>query len=137
MAPRIVSLVAYRLSPNQRAHFAVFVPSASNNDFGSIIHVVGAPMAGFQLEFKRQYAITLTQRPYTREPIGQIDSQYLADDLFDTSTISSTPIRDSTPKCEIELVASQIPPPGISQNFMAPVNDVSNLGFFASDIIAY
>jgi hypothetical protein len=33
--------------------------------------------------------------------------------------------KDSTPRGNIEIAASQVPTPGISQNFMAPVNDVS------------
>jgi hypothetical protein len=130
MAPRTVSLVTYRISPSQRAHFAIFVPSSSNNDAGTIIHVVGAPMAGFQLEFKRHYAITLTQRPYMRYPIGQIDSKYLADDSDNIPITATLPIRDSTPKDAVEIAASQIPPPGISRNFMAPVNDVSQTKLF-------
>lgn len=33
---------------------------------------------------------------------------------------------DSTPRGNIEVAASQVPTPGISQNFMAPVNDTTN-----------
>lgn len=125
MATRTVSLLTYRLTPTQRAHFAIFIPYASNDDVGTIIQVVGAPMAGFQLEFKRLYAIALTPQPYMRYPIGQIDSQFIADDPDNVPTAPTTPIIDSIPKSAVELAASHVRPPGISQNFMAPVNDVS------------
>ncbi|KKZ68789.1 hypothetical protein EMCG_01002 [[Emmonsia] crescens] len=71
MDPRNVSLIAYRNAASQRAHFAIFVPTASNQDRGTMIHVVGAPMAGYRLEFKRNYAINVTLRLYTRLAIGK------------------------------------------------------------------
>lgn len=131
MAPRTVSLIAYRTASTQRAHFAIFVPSAVNQGVGTLIHVVGAPMAGYRLEFKRNYPVDLTQQPHTKYPIGQIDSQYIADATNDTTS------SDSTPKCAIELAASQVSPPGISQNFMAPVNDVSQVEILFCYMIAY
>lgn len=62
MASRTVSLIAYRNAATQRAHFAIFIPSAANQDLGTLIHVIGAPMAGYQLEFKRNYSLVLTQQ---------------------------------------------------------------------------
>ncbi|OJD20440.1 hypothetical protein ACJ73_08228, partial [Blastomyces percursus] len=35
-------------------------------------------------------------------------------------------VTDSSPKCAIEVAATQIPPSAISQNFLAPVNDTTN-----------
>ena len=52
---RNLYLIKYRQASTQRAHFAIFVPSAANAQVGTLIHVVGAPMAGYQLEFKRNY----------------------------------------------------------------------------------
>lgn len=119
MAPRTVSLIAYRNAATQRAHFAIFIPSPTNQDIGTLIHVIGAPMAGYQLEFNRNYSLVLTQQPHTRHVIGQIDSQYIVDAADDAKS------KDSTPKGAVELAASQVSPPGISQNFLAPINDVS------------
>ncbi|QKX58274.1 uncharacterized protein TRUGW13939_05396 [Talaromyces rugulosus] len=120
MALRSVSLITYRRQSNQRAHFAIFVLSDPNENLGTRIHVIGAPMAGYRLEFKRKYSVDLTQQPHTAYLIGQIDSQYLADD----GNIKAGDYY--TPKGAIELVASQIPPPRRSQNFLAPVNDTTN-----------
>lgn len=88
-----------------RGHFAIFVPSASNPGVGTLIHVVGAPMAGHQLQFKRNDSIASNQQPHTKHVIGQIDSQYIA------NTTNDTPRNDSNPKGgPIELVASQVSP---------------------------
>lgn len=83
-------------------------------------------MAGYQLEFKRNYSVALTQQPHTKHLIGQIDSQHIADSTDNTRS------SDSTPKGAIELTASRVPAPGISQNFMAPVNEVSHEIFFVT-----
>lgn len=128
MASRTISLVTFRNSAYQRAHFGIFIPSVTDQDVGTLIHVVGAPMAGYQLEFKRNYSLKDTQQQYTRYDIGQLDSQYIED------SAGGALIRDSVPKGAVEVAASQIPPPGISQNFLAPVNDVGKSGIFAGSI---
>ena len=61
---RPVYLTKFRRGP-QRAHFAIFIPNAAyvQNDpndrskscLGTLIHVVGALMAGYGHEFKRNY----------------------------------------------------------------------------------
>ena len=119
MATRTVFLVSFRRSLSQRAHFAIFIPSAVNPQQGILIHVVGAPMAGYSLQFKRNYAPAKTRQLYTMTPIGQISAQHVIDS---TDTQGS---QDSTPRCNMEVVAARVAPPRISQNFMAPVNDVS------------
>ncbi|EFR01908.1 hypothetical protein MGYG_04908 [Nannizzia gypsea CBS 118893] len=120
MTPRTISLVTFRNTAHQRAHFGIFIPSATDQDFGTLIHAVGAPMVGYQIEFKRNYALEDTQQQHTRYDIGQIDSKYIED------TTGGEIIRDSTPKGAVEVAASKIPPPRISQNFLAPVNDTTN-----------
>ncbi|KAB8261535.1 hypothetical protein BDV32DRAFT_121454 [Aspergillus pseudonomiae] len=120
MAPRTIYLVSFRPAPSQRAHFAIFVPSAIDPLIGSLIHVVGAPMAGFAHEFKRGYDPSLTTQPYEMWPIGQVDSSHIVD------WPNGVRATDTNPKGDIEVAASQVPAPGISQNFMAPVNDTTN-----------
>lgn len=61
MATRTVSLISFRNAPSQRAHFAIFIPSATDPKRGTLIHAVGAPMAGYVLQFKRNYSPVLTQ----------------------------------------------------------------------------
>ena len=123
MAIRTVYLVSARNTPWQRAHFSIFVPSAgtANPALGTIIHVVGAPMAGYSLEFKRNYAPELSNEPHTMVPIGSVDESNIVDHASADTTIYSTP------RGNLEIAASRIPPPRISQNFMAPVNDVSEI----------
>ena len=119
MATRTVSLVSFRRIPNQRAHFAIFIPSAADPQKGTLIHVVGAPMVGYSLEFKRNYAPATTQQPHTMTPIGHVSAQHVIDSSNAQESV------DSTPRCNVETVAARVAPPRISQNFMAPVNDVS------------
>ncbi|KAI2793095.1 hypothetical protein POX_b03143 [Penicillium oxalicum] len=120
MATRTIYLVSYRNTPSQRAHFAVFVPSAADPKRGTLIHAVGAPMAGYILEFKRNYSPDLTQRRHETFAIGQVHSS----NIIDSTDTAIT--KDSTPRGNIEIAASQVPTPGVSQNFMAPVNDTVN-----------
>lgn len=120
MEPRTIYLISSRPSPHQRAHFALWVPSAANPQVGSSIHVVGAPMAGFALEFKRGYNPALTGTDHEIWPIGQVDSSHIVE-VPDPGRI----ITENTPRGNLEIAATQVRPPGISVNFMAPVNDVS------------
>ncbi|KAJ5501800.1 hypothetical protein LT330_000704 [Penicillium expansum] len=119
MATRTIYLISARNTSFQRAHFSIFVPSATNPDRGTKIHAVGAPMAGYVLEFKRNYNPSL--EPHDQKfSIGYVHSS----DIVDSP--DAAPSIDSTPRGNIELAATQIPTPGISQNFMAPVNDTTN-----------
>ncbi|KAJ5474903.1 hypothetical protein N7475_004469 [Penicillium sp. IBT 31633x] len=104
MTTRTVYLISARNTSFQRAHFSIFVPSASNPDQGTKIHAVGAPMAGYILEFKRNYNPSLE----------------IHDQMFPIGQVSSFDIIDSP------NAAPSIPTPGISNNFMAPVNDTNN-----------
>lgn len=119
MSTRSLSLVAFRQTARQRAHFAIFVPSGVDNRRGTLIHVVGAPMAGYSLEFKRNYCPEESQQPYTIVTIGDIYAENIVDSVGSVRSV------DSTPTGNIERAAAQVPPPRISQNFMAPVNNVS------------
>jgi hypothetical protein len=122
MATRTIYLISARNTSFQRAHFSIFVPSATNPDRGTKIHAVGAPMAGYVLEFKRNYNPSLEPHDQTF-PIGQVHSS----DVVDSP--DAAPSIDSTPRGKIELAATQVPTPGINQNFMAPVNDVGNTAY--------
>lgn len=121
MTARALQLISSRNSSKQRAHFAIFLPSAANPDVGTLIQVVGAPMAGYLLEFKRNYAPAATQEPYQAFPIGEV----LANDILDST--DGQQITDDTPRNSLEREAARLPPPRISENFRAPVNNVSRV----------
>lgn len=124
MPTRTIYLTKSRTSRSQRAHFAIFVPSPSNPSKGTLINAVGAPMAGYMLEFKRNdYPATTQQGHCEFFPIGEVDSRHIVDDAADENhEIAST---DSEPRGELEMAAKRVRTPGVSENFMAPVNDVS------------
>ncbi|KAI9038971.1 uncharacterized protein KD926_010073 [Aspergillus affinis] len=87
---------------------------------GTLINVVKAPMMGYGLLFQRKYTPATTGH-------GELVSigSVACDHVVDTSA-SGTPSEDSTPRGTLELLAAQVPPPRISENFMAPVNDTTN-----------
>ncbi|KAL2827407.1 hypothetical protein BDW59DRAFT_57240 [Aspergillus cavernicola] len=119
MSSRTIYLITSRVSSRQRAHFAVFVPSATDLQTGSLINVVGAPMIGFAHEFKPGYSPSHSTEPYEIYPIGQVDSSHIVD------WPDGMCRRDTSPAGDIEVTAFQVPAPRISQDFMAPVNDTT------------
>jgi hypothetical protein len=119
MSTRTIYLVAFRESASQRAHFSIFVLSAGDPYRGTLIHVVGMPMRGNTLEFKRNYCPSESRQANFMTSIGDVYEQYIVDSPSDSHGKDSTPINN------LQDAAIQAPAPGPSQNFMAPVNDVS------------
>lgn len=116
---RTIYLILQRNASPQRAHFAIWVPSATEPEKGTLINVVGAPMVGYELQFERNHRPAVTTQNHEVVPIGQVHSDHIADSLNDDGRV------DCDPKGNLEIAAAQVPPPRISENFMAPVNDVS------------
>ncbi|ELR09973.1 hypothetical protein VC83_06375 [Pseudogymnoascus destructans] len=77
-------------------------------------------MAGYMLEFKRNYSPTMTQERHEMYPIGEV---FAANIIESTSNDRS---RDNKPRDKLEREAAQVAPPRISENFRAPVNDTTN-----------
>ncbi|KZF19809.1 hypothetical protein L228DRAFT_250235 [Xylona heveae TC161] len=77
-------------------------------------------MTGFVLEFKRNYSPAMTTEPYEMFPIGEVSADNVADSTSNEQSI------DDRPQDNLEHQASQIPPPRISENFRAPVNNTTN-----------
>ncbi|KAJ5630461.1 uncharacterized protein N7484_010561 [Penicillium longicatenatum] len=119
MASRTIYLITSRNSEAQRSHFAIFVPSERDREHGTLIQAVGAPMAGYILEFKRNYSPADSMEKYTLFPIGDVDPANIVD------PVPGPKCSDCTPRGVIEIAATEVPTPGISENFLAPVNDVS------------
>ena len=117
---RTVHLVSDRQASFQRAHFSLFVPSATDPTKGTVIRVVGAPMAGYALEFKRNHSPASIPHSHKICPIGQVASAHIVDSTDPAAAASI----DCQPKGDIEIAAAQVPPPGLSRNFLAPVDDV-------------
>jgi len=128
---RPVYLARTREGSQQRAHFAIFIPNsvyrnAALDDYsqpclGTLINVVGAPMTGFCHEFKRNYNIMASRGLQPLVYLGSIDSSIVTDPQTTAEAI------DTTATGTLDGLALQILPPGVSQNFMAPVNDVSHI----------
>ncbi|RMZ81399.1 hypothetical protein DV738_g2283, partial [Chaetothyriales sp. CBS 135597] len=105
MAGKTVYLLKSSQSPSQRGHFALYIPEDAFPGRGTLINVVGTPMTGFQLETKSDHDPGATQEPYESFSLGQVPEASVATML---------------------QLAGTVRPPGISQNFMAPVDGVNN-----------
>lgn len=79
MTLRVLYLVSYRQMSTQCAHFAIFVPSGADPAIGTSIHAIGAPMAGYRLEFKRNYSPAASTQANQQWPIGEIDASHVVD----------------------------------------------------------
>lgn len=130
MPSRPVWLAKSRISKSQRAHFAIWILNAADASKdpntrsvpcrGTVIHVVGSPMAGYQHQFKRNHACGSAQDLESLVQIGSVDSAYVTDPP--TYVYSE----DDTAIGQLDAMALRIPAPRRSENFMAPVNDVSS-----------
>ncbi len=131
MAARGVYLAKYRPSPSTRAHFAIFVPNAPHNrddvgqtflsqsTKGTIIHVVGEPMmAGFSLEFKRNYECWGSLDLEELVALGQVDPA----NSFEPGVTEF--IRETIPRSKMEVEATKVRPPPRGQNIRAPIDGV-------------
>lgn len=150
-APPIIPIYLHteRQSSKQRAHFSLFIPFSSSQTpsepstlvptqttKGTKIHVVGAPMTGFALEFKRGYEPnSMALGRYELVRIGEVEGRYLGlvgpgegvveegeeemrEEMGEKFSV------DDVPRNALEREAAKIPPPRRSENFRAPVNDV-------------
>ncbi|PLB51368.1 hypothetical protein P170DRAFT_436390 [Aspergillus steynii IBT 23096] len=75
---------------------------------------------GYSLIFQRNYTPMATGLDEVL-PIGNVGSEHIVD-----TSASGSPSEDSTPRGTLEILAAKVPPPRISENFMAPVNDTTN-----------
>lgn len=122
MATREVYLATYRYSTAQRRHFAIFVPSVASHEVGTLINVVGAPMAGYQLEFRRNNRPMDNRELEELALLGHVPAAHIVDST-DFGIIVESTARDN-----LERVATQVPPPPMSQNFL-PLSTVSVQSF--------
>ncbi|KAF5852151.1 hypothetical protein GGP41_000884 [Bipolaris sorokiniana] len=116
MYTRTVFLIVYAAARVQRAHFSIWVPDAEGAQQGSRIHVVGNPMIGYFLEFKRDYEPLETKRVLQLIEIGPVLVQHL-------SEISSE--AQDMPRNNLEMAATQIQPPRANPNFLTTTSSDS------------
>jgi len=90
-------------------------------------------MIGFRLQFKRNFAPSEEATgTLTIVPIGSVDQENAVSD----DAANDDKSEDDSPRSKPEIIACQLSPPRISENFMAPVNDVSlsSTGIFREPI---
>jgi hypothetical protein len=108
-------------------YFAIFIPSPIDPNIGNLINVVGAPMTGYKHVFEHGYRLSLETQSYELVPLGHVDRVHIANLPADADAVRST---GDEPCGDIEVAAVEVPAPGVSEVFMAPVNDVCSHPFF-------
>jgi len=79
-------------------------------------------MIGFRLQFERNFAPSEEATgTLAIVSIGSVDQENAVSD----DAANDDKSEDDSPRSKLEIIACQLPPPRISENFMAPVNDVS------------
>jgi hypothetical protein len=75
---REIFLVVYAEKKNYvPAHWSMFIPHVNEGVKGEIIHAIGNPFIGYQLEIKPDYDISRTRRPHEMISLGSIDESWL------------------------------------------------------------
>jgi len=73
---RELFLVVYHEKQKVPAHWSLFVPHKDGDVQGKIIHAVGSPFQGYQLEIK-EYDISKTKKRHEKISIGSIHDDWL------------------------------------------------------------
>jgi hypothetical protein len=113
--PHQATLLVYHESRTKTpAHWCIFIPSSANPSIGTVIHAVGNPFQGYNLEFKRNYDVSKTRRRFSSIYLATISDQHFGD------VPAAAQSSDTTPRNTMEQVASTISPPGVSPKPLDP-----------------
>jgi hypothetical protein len=58
------------------AHWSMFIPHVDGDVKGKVIHAIGTPFTGYELEIK-EYDISQTKKPHEKISLGSIDEGWL------------------------------------------------------------
>ncbi|KAF1943670.1 hypothetical protein EJ02DRAFT_433041 [Clathrospora elynae] len=105
---RTVYLVIYN-SPLFPAHWGLWIPSLNDPTVGKLLHAEGDAANGFEIVFKRNYALDATSRPHQSLPLAEVSDHHVVDVKGDGSRGS-----DSTAHDNLEQVLLSVPAPGAS-----------------------
>lgn len=101
---------------SEPAHYAIFVPTTDNPNYGRLIHIMGSTEEGFYRQFRHNYNFD-RDRGYSRKILlGQVDEMYVHSER---SRPQEQPFVDSTniPCDELEEIALTVPVPGPNPNW--------------------
>jgi len=109
--PRDIILVRYPAAPF-KDHWAIFIPSTADPNFGTLIQVEGDVKNGFTHNIRRNYNTKATRRSIRQTVLAKV-----ADKHVHATPSSGAQVRnDTNPRDDIERVALTIPAPGPSMN---------------------
>lgn len=106
----------------KRKHFSLFIPSANDLIKGTKIHIVGDATHGFNVEFKRNFNLSVAAGDHNGDRIafeclGDVPVELLVNEEGNTN--------ERTASNELERLATQIILPEPSESVSARVNEVS------------
>ena len=135
---RDIVLVRYT-APPFKDHWAIFIPSAQNPKFGTLIQVEGDVRSGFHHNIRRNYDLKHTTRNVQTNLIGRV-----ADKHVHSTPSQGTLVRDApNTKDDCERVALSVPAPGPSMRPTAgnavrscSLYSILNEALFLTQIIA-
>ncbi|CAK4034525.1 Hypothetical predicted protein [Lecanosticta acicola] len=126
-----VYLAISRPAASQRAHFAIFVPDFASRHLdpsregkGLLIHVVGAPMVGFQHEIAKGHSCAEAKRECVK--LGEVNCGGGGGGGEEERVAGGEEEEEELLLLLLERIALGIRPPGISGNFLGPVDGVKN-----------
>jgi len=105
---RTVYLVVYN-APIFPAHWGLWIPSSNDPGVGKLLHAEGDAATGFDIVFKRNYALDSTTRKYTLLQVAEVSDQHVVDVTGDGSRGS-----DATAHDKLEQVLLGVPAPSAS-----------------------
>lgn len=140
---RSVYLIKVRYNAEVRWHFGILIPNSGtwlkhldlrpghkkkkSPFLGTVIHVAGSPVTGYELEFKRNFdanACPDALREVVR--IGKIHTALILDPYGkETAPPNGDVVSEETPRCPLEKIAMQIDVPDRCTDLDEPINNVS------------
>lgn len=129
MSTRPVYLAIFAQSPRMRNHFAIFVANEefahkdpndrSSSCRGTLIQVTGTPSDGFKHDFVRNFGTNDSMTLAKLVKLGPVATEHIP------VPPSEEKRRETIARGNLDRVALQVPAPGVSEHFLAPVDGVS------------
>lgn len=108
----------------------MFIPNATMPNVGTVIHVKGNLLGGFEHEFKRNYG-----PEYTTSVPRILDLGYVLASAVVDYPASAARVTDTTPIDRLEEEALQVPAPGPSMRSASARTNVPTVSFVSNEYL--
>lgn len=97
------------------AHWALYVPSATDSRIGKTFDAIGTPFTGYSIRFRRNYELDGEPRKFSEVLIADVDDALVLDTPGD-----GKPSEDQDAKDRLEQEAMRVRCPGVSPKPLDP-----------------